>query len=347
LIASRGEGRIVGLLFAALILICMICTLYAAFVLRNVTFAWICAGGSVLVISLFVLLVRILHTQTNRLLAQLSDMIGALIDMREIEVFSVLEDDMLSKLQTQVSKLTFMLRAHNVKLREERDGIRSLVSDIAHQLKTPLANLTLYSGFLCDEGLDSVRRNQFAMDMLSQVEKLSWLIESMVKISRLESGIIQLQAQRVSLKELLLKVVKQGYERAQNKGIDLEFRPSQDIWLTLDLNWTVEAIFNLLDNAVKYTDTGGKVSIATQRYELYARIDIQDTGAGVAEEEIPRLFGRFYRGEAGKEAQGVGIGLYLARKIVTLQNGYIKVNSKLGEGSVFSVFLPFDAVTSE
>lgn len=277
--------------------------------------------------------------QMQDVFLQLSEVIAAITDMRETEIFSVLDDNMLSKLQSQVIKLSGILKMQNSKLEKEKNEIKSLISDIAHQLKNPLSNLNLYISFLKDRCLDESSRQEYVNNISNQLEKLNWLMESMIKMSRLESGIIQLKPEESSVNELLLTSLKQVYHKAERKGMDMEFIPDEDIKLTADIKWTSEAITNILENAVKYTGDGGRIEINVYKYEMYARIDIRDNGPGFEEAEINNIFKRFYRGPNARQQDGAGIGLYLSREIVTRQNGYIKVKSKPGEGSIFSVFL--------
>ncbi len=270
---------------------------------------------------------------------QLSEVVGAIIDMRETEVFSTLDDNMLSKLQSQVIKLSGILKAQNNRLEREKNEIKSLISDIAHQLKNPLCNLNLYVSFLKDETLDEKSKQEFVCNIVGQLEKLNWLMESMIKMTRLEGGIIQLKPEKSSLNDLLLTALKQIYLRAEKKQINLSFNPGEDIVLKTDKKWTSEAFTNILENAVKYTADNGKISIRILQYEMYVRVDIEDSGSGIEGKEINNIFKRFYRGSNSKNQDGVGIGLYLSREIISRQDGYIKVKSTPGVGSTFSVFL--------
>lgn len=294
------------------------------------------------VFVLFVFLIFILKRHMLDIMNQLSELIASIIDMRENEVFSVLNDDMLSKLQSQVMKLSGILRMQNLKLQKEKNEIKSLISDISHQLKNPLANLNIYTSLLLDEELDNVRRLEYTKNINSQVEKLSWLMESMIKMSRLESGIIQLNQEITGLNDVILTSIKQIFQKAEKKNIKVDFIHEDDIKLSIDKKWTAEAIANILDNAVKYSLNNGAIIISICKYELFVRIDIADTGIGLEEAEISNIFKRFYRGKNAANEEGVGIGLYLSREIITMQKGYIKVKSTAGRGSVFSVFLPYE-----
>ena len=179
-------------------------------------------------------------------------------------------------------------------------------------------------------------------NMQNQLEKLSFLMESMIKMSRLESGIIQLNLQLENLNETCLAAIRHVFQKAQAKNIEIKLEANRDIYLKHDRNWTAEAIFNILDNAVKYTQSGGLVIVKIKNYELFARVEIIDNGVGLDEAEINKIFKRFYRGENAHDQEGVGIGLYLSREIIQKQGGYIKVYSKKAEGSIFSLFLPLN-----
>lgn len=271
---------------------------------------------------------------------QLSKLIDSMTDMREAEVFSSVEDNVLSKLQAQVIKLSGILKMQNRRLEKEKREIKSLVSDIAHQLKNPLSNLNLYISFLKDEGIDRSSREEYVQSICRQLEKLNWLMESLIKMSRLESGIIQLNPALNSLNDVILTSIQQVYLKAEKNETVILFEPKADIALEMDKKWTSEAVANILDNAVKYTGRKGRIKITVQKYEMYARLDMEDNGPGLEEAELNNIFKRFYRGSNAKNIDGAGLGLYLAREIVTKQDGYIKVKSRLGAGSIFSVFLP-------
>jgi len=195
----------------------------------------------------------------------------------------------------------------------------------------------LYSELLAEEIQDEKCKEMLDAIHL-QAEKLSFLTQSLVKISRLESGIIQTVPERNSVGELIERVVLQAEPKASLKDIPITVSSINGEAL-FDMKWTSEAIGNILDNAVKYTPTGGNIQITVSEYSLFIRIDIQDNGIGIAEGDLPKIFGRFYKCSTTQQKEGVGLGLYLAREIISGQGGYIKVNSQLEKGTLFSVFL--------
>lgn len=226
-------------------------------------------------------------------------------------------------------------------VQRQRESIQRLLSDISHQTKTPLANLRLYSSLLMEEELTPRQREQ-AQVILQQSEKLSFLIETLVKLSRLETDVLAVTPKSQPLSPLLERAASQAKAAAERKGIALQLHLQQqaEMRALYDLRWTAEALGNLLDNAVKYTPPDGCIQVSATQYELFCRIDVRDNGIGVAEEEQAQIFGRFYRGRQVREQEGLGIGLYLAREIAQKQGGYLKLSSRPGQGSTFSLYLP-------
>ncbi len=238
------------------------------------------------------------------------------------------DESKASQIESKLHQYLMQNGTHKKKLAEQKTRIDGLISDISHQTKTPLANIMLYADLLaeCENEEERLKYNKL---LQSQTEKLNFLISSLVKTSRLENGIISVQPKEQSLSSLLIHI-KNAYP-----SVTL---CDSDLYLKYDLKWTSEAIINIVDNAIKYGSSDTKISVTA--YEMFIRIDISDNGIGIAEEEISKIFTRFYRSQAVLDKEGVGIGLYLAREIITKQGGYIKVNSEVGKGAVFSVFLP-------
>lgn len=222
----------------------------------------------------------------------------------------------------------------------QKEQIQALLSDISHQTKIPIANILLYSQLL-KEGRNNSR--ELIENLKEQSEKLKFLIEALVNMARLENGIIQCSPRQENLRELLVQVIGDVYEKAQAKDMQVELECSPKLTAVFDKKWMREAVGNLVDNSIKYTPQGGKIRIKVIPYHLFLEIAVSDTGTGIREEEIPKLFGRFYRGKDACAEEGLGLGLYLARQMVVSQKGYIKVSSKKGEGSTFRVFLPLSA----
>lgn len=276
------------------------------------------------------------YWKTCRLLKQLDAMLESAIDGS----FSEKEytEDMLSRLEARLYQYLSVGRQKQDAADRERDGVKTLVSDISHQTKTPVANILLYTQLLLEnKSLDS-QALQIARQIETQTEKLNFLIQSLIRTSRLENKILSVIPKKNRIRDLFQRLSPPA--EALEKGVEFGvIGEVPDICACFDQKWTLEALSNLVDNAVKYTPPGGSVTLSVQEYEMFVRIDVTDTGIGIPEEDTSRIFARFYRAASVQDEKGVGLGLYLTREILHREGGYIKVASVPGEGSVFSVFL--------
>ncbi len=249
-----------------------------------------------------------------------------------------------TELSALEGKLARFLRgsAHVQKTVErEQAAVKALIADISHQTRTPISNLLLYGSLLSESSLPPQQQEQ-ARAIMIQGEKLSFLIQTLVKASRLETGIVVPSPSRHRVDALLEEAAGQEEQAAQKKEITLRVIPF-DGSAAFDPRWTGEALGNVVNNAVKYTPAGGTVTICAQMLDGFCRVDVTDSGPGIPEGEQGEIFNRFYRGVGTRAAGGLGLGLYLAREILTLQGGYIKVSSSPGKGSTFSLYLPREA----
>lgn len=302
-----------------------------------VTMLWGFFG--VLILFALLLLLDFLHNRYNDdLLEQITLLIEALVEQQERQIFSEAEDTLTARLQHQLLKLRNILTAQNQMLAQEKEQIKTLISDISHQIKTPIAAANTFAELLSDGELSAEERTEYITTLQMSLGKLTFLTNSLIKMSRLESDIISLKPEKNSLNEIVLQAVKTVYAKAKEKGILITFECGQSFEAVLDFNWTAEAISNVIDNAVKYTPQGGFVRLQITEYPSFLRLDISDSGVGIPEEEQAKIFGRFYRGKQSVGTDGVGIGLYLTREIINKQNGYMKVSSD-ENGSTFSMFL--------
>ena len=276
--------------------------------------------------------------RTRQTLERLNRMVDAAIQGTFTE--SSFDESLLSAVE---SKLAHYLAASTVSaknVQQEKEQLKALIGDISHQVKTPTANILLYTQLLSEQPLS--QESRLCVDALEgQTKKLQSMMDALVKTSRLESGVIALHPTYGKLYRVLEAAVSQLAPKAAAKGIAITLE-STEAEALFDSKWTEEAIANLLDNAVKYTPAGGSVSITVTDYHIFSAIHVRDTGPGIAEEEQPKIFQRFYRGQAHAESEGVGIGLYLVRQIARAQGGYVKVCSQVGSGSTFSLYLPKD-----
>ena len=249
-------------------------------------------------------------------------------------------ETIFARISYRLSRLYNILQENRRRVDEERRELQTLVSDISHQVKTPVANLKMVTDTLLAKPVTEQERRDFLQGIRSQTDKLEFLVQSMGKASRLETGAITLEKKDVPLLDTLAQAMSGIVYGAEQKGISVEVQCPDDLRVSHDSKWTAEALFNLLDNAVKYTPAGGRISVSVERWEMYVKLDVTDTGKGIPENRQAAIFRRFYREEEVHDQPGVGIGLYLAREIISRQGGYIQVASKPGRGSTFSVFLP-------
>lgn len=249
-------------------------------------------------------------------------------------------ETLFSRISHRLSRLYDIMQENSRKVDEERQELQRLVSDISHQVKTPVSNLKMVTDTLLTKSVTDQERIDFLQGIRSQIDKLDFLFQALVKTSRLETGAIRLEKKDCLLFDTLAQAMSGIVYSAEKKDIIVTVDCPEDLYLSHDSKWTAEALFNLLDNAVKYTLTGGRISVSVEQWEMYIKLNVTDTGKGISEGNQASIFRRFYREEEVHDESGVGIGLYLAREIITRQGGYIKVISEIGKGSTFSVFLP-------
>ena len=250
-------------------------------------------------------------------------------------------ETIFARISYRLSRLYSILQENRRKVDEKRKELQMLVSDISHQVKTPVSNLKMVADTLLAKPVTEQERRDFLQGIRSQTDKLEFLVQAMVKTSRLETGAIALKKKDGLLIETLAQAMSGIVYGAEKKEISVEVQCPDNLRVSHDSKWTAEALFNLLDNAVKYTPAGGSIRVSVEQWEMYVKLNVADTGMGISESNQAAIFRRFYREETVHDEPGVGIGLYLTREIITRQGGYIKVTSEIGMGSTFSVFLPW------
>lgn len=293
-------------------------------------------GGIFLVAGLWIILQR---RQIGLFADDVCETIDAAIAGRQPENFHPYEDSLTSKVQGKLMQYYDIMHEGRLQSQRDKETLQSLVSDISHQVKTPVANLKLYTGILQKPELPEEKRVLFVATMDEQINKLDFLMQSLIKMSRLETGTFVLTPTEARLGDTIAQAMSTVWAKAEKKQIELTVDCAPEIMVQHDPKWTAEAIGNILDNAVKYTPRGGRVAIAVRPWQFYTRIDITDTGIGIPEEHYNDVFQRFYRAQEVAAEEGVGLGLYLANGIVTRQKGYISVKSTVGVGTTFSVYL--------
>ncbi len=289
-----------------------------------------------LIILILLAVIAALYRYTAKTLSKLDRMLDSAIDGTFSE--RTFTEQSLSRIESKMYRFLSSGILSTRQINTEKDSIKTLIADISHQTKTPIANILLYVQLLKESPCLDDSARKMASQLEEQTEKLNFLTASLIKTSRLENGIINVSPKENSIRKLIRCI--DCRDAADAKVLRCQIEPVPDCTAVFDFKWTLEAISNIVDNAVKYTAAGGTVTIGAREYEMFVCIHIADTGIGMSEEETAKIFARFYRSPEVRDERGVGIGLYLAREIVAKEGGYIKVSSRKGAGSVFSVFLP-------
>ena len=300
------------------------------------------AGGALFLCALvwFFLLTLAFGKRLSLFTSDLCQTLDHMIEGDEAPQRAEDSETMLARISHRLSRLYQIMQENRRKVDEERQELQALVSDISHQVKTPVSNLKMAADTLLEKPMVEAERTDFIRGIRTQTDKLDFLFQALVKTSRLETGVIQLDKKPGRLFDTVAQAMSGIVYAAEKKQIAVSVDCPEDLTLSHDSKWTSEALFNLLDNAVKYTPAGGNISVSVVAWEMYVEVKVTDTGKGISESNQAAIFRRFYREEEVHEQQGVGIGLYLAREIVTRQGGYIKVVSEPGQGSAFSIMLP-------
>lgn len=270
---------------------------------------------------------------------EISNILNDIIAKKTVIRSSPTSDGRLSKLIHQANKITDMFEQDYSKAKVETEEVKRLISDISHQLKTPLSNIMMYSDLLESEELNTEKRIEFTKRLNDEIDKIDWLLKSLLNMSRLEIGAIDFKVEELPIKETITQSISSVFGKAYEKKIVIELNDFMDRKLVHNRKWTVEAMTNILENAIKYSNSGTMITVSFEVREIYSRIVIQDQGMGIEQSEYNDIFKRFYRSEKVKKYQGAGIGLYLSRLILTKEGGNITVQSNPGGGSFFSVFL--------
>ena len=259
-------------------------------------------------------------------------------------------ETLTSKMVTELEKVEDIVRYRLAENEREKQELQEMISEITHQIKTPLSNIRMYcemigenassgSGETILRQTDSSLLRQYSATVGDQLDRLDFMLNALIRSSRLETSMIRLQLENNKVLNTIAIAVNNVFQKAEEKKTEIRVGCRSTIEVCHDPKWTAEAIENLLDNAIKYTPENGKIQIDVVPGEMYVEIQVKDTGCGIAADEVNEIFKRFYRGKAVSRVEGLGLGLYLAQKIITLQGGFLSVHSEPGNGSCFSIHL--------
>ncbi len=250
----------------------------------------------------------------------------------------------LSILKNNIYKVTVMLAEHNELLHRDKLKLQDAISDISHQLKTPLTSMMMMIDLMSEPQLPENKRKEFTNHVQIQLERIEWLLSSLLKMAKIDAGTAGLKNEEVHMHMVVRKALNSLAVPIELKEIELIIAGDEDVTFTGDLNWTAEAVLNILKNNVEHVPHGGKLEIAYSENTLFTQLMLIDNGMGIPKDELPYLFQRFFKGKHASDGS-TGIGLAMAHSIITNQRGVIEVQSKEGEGTVFTIkFYKQDAI---
>lgn len=243
----------------------------------------------------------------------------------------------VSILQNEIYKMTIMLRSESDNLKKEKLSLKESISDISHQLKTPLTSISIMLDNILDNpNMEEEIKLDFIKNVHHQIESINTLIIALLKLSRIEAGVVEFKKEKISATEIIEKALENVEIIKEMKNIVIETHFKENVFFIGDKTWEIEALTNLIKNAIEHSDYGGKIEIKTSKNPIYTQIEIKDYGVGMSEKDLKNIFKRFYKGEHGNN-DSIGIGLNLVKNIVEKDNGLIEVKSKIGKGTTFII----------
>ena len=246
-------------------------------------------------------------------------------------------EDELSILQNEIYKTTIMLKEVADNSKEDKIKLKDSLSDISHQLKTPLTSITiLIDNIIENKDMDEATRTEFAKDIKREITNINFLVQSLLKLSKLDADSVKFMNEDVNISEIINNSIKNVSVLSDLKNIDIEVNGDKNAKIYCDLKWQVEAITNVLKNCVEHSKSNGKVQISYEENQVYSIIKIRDYGVGIYKEDLPHIFERFYKGKNSSN-ESIGIGLALSKTIIESNNGYIGVESELEKGTEFII----------
>lgn len=277
--------------------------------------------------------------QNRKEMEALSEALEKLINGEAPETEGISQDTLPSKVRSQILRLGEIMKAKDQALGKEKEEIRGMIADTAHQLRTPLANMESYLELLETMDWEEKERENYLLALRESQEKIRFLTEGLIKMARLESRIIQIRKEARDLQETLLESILQVKKEAEEKHIEIRLEMKEGEQTPHDRQWLGEAAYNLLDNSVKYSEEYGQILMTVVRNEMFTEIRVRDWGRGIEEGKENLVFGRFYRGKNVSGEKGFGLGLYLAREIVHQHGGFLRLKRQ-EPGLSVSIYLP-------
>ena len=317
----------------------------AAFLLLSQMAVWMQFGASSLpllllsllaAVGLFAIGFRYIHKR-NKIPERAAAQIRSYLDGNTDARIDCDEEGELYHLFHCVNTLAAVLNAHAANENREKAFLKNTISDISHQLKTPLAALNIYNGLLQGEAVGNPAIQEFAERSEQELDRIETLVQNLLKITKLDAGSVVIEKHPENVAELLRDVELHFAYRAKQEQKEILLSGADDIWLSCDRDWMLEAIDNLIKNALDHTGKGGCIQMEWKQFASTVQILIRDNGSGIHPEDLHHIFKRFYRSRFSQDTQGIGLGLPLARAIIEAHNGTITVDSELGMGTTFAI----------
>ena len=317
----------------------------AAFLLLSQMAVWMQFGASSLplfllsllaAVGLFAIGFRYIHKR-NKILERAAAQIRSYLDGNTDARIDCDEEGELYHLFHCVNTLAAVLNAHAANENREKAFLKNTISDISHQLKTPLAALNIYNGLLQGEAVGNPAIQEFAERSEQELDRIETLVQNLLKITKLDAGSVVIEKHPENVAELLRDVELHFAYRAKQEQKEILLFGADDIWLSCDRDWMLEAIDNLIKNALDHTGKGGCIQMEWKQFASTVQILIRDNGSGIHPEDLHHIFKRFYRSRFSQDTQGIGLGLPLAKAIIEAHNGTITVDSELGMGTTFAI----------
>lgn len=268
----------------------------------------------------------------------LSDYLYKLSDGSHVLLPDKYTEGELSLLQSEIYKLAVRLGEQAELLRKDKNYLADAISDISHQLKTPVTSMRVMADLLSDGGLPDERRAAFTANIQSQLNRMEWLVTALLKMAKLDAGAVTMKNEPFAIETLLHRATEHLLIPMELKNIAFELTGDMQTEICGDIGWLSEAVANILKNCIEHTPEGGSICVCAEKTALYTALTISDTGCGIAGKDLPHIFERFYKG-SNSSADSVGIGLAMAKQIVTETNGTLAVTKTGEQGTTFMLKL--------
>ena len=297
--------------------------------------------NALLIFVIFVMIFALVIYYLKKIYNDIKDMTDYVYNSsegRNFEMNNKNQEGQIGLLKTELLKMTTVLKEKVELLNKEKIFLNDTISDISHQLRTPMTSLIILNDLMYED-IPKETKIEFLNKIKSQLKRMEWLIKSMLKLSKLEAKVIDFKNEKVNINELIKRSLQPNLIPIELKNIDLSINGDKNIYYTGDINWSTEALVNVIKNCIEHTPEGGKLQINYDQNPLYSEIVIKDSGEGIDKNDLPNIFKRFYKGKSSTKEDSVGIGLAMAKSIIESQNGDIYVKSEKNKGAEFHIIL--------